>query len=153
MAYPQPGYYPQQPGYPPQGYPPQGQPGYPPQPQPYGYAPMQPAPGTVMEEYTMAKMHRKPFFCACYNCSQPGFTQIYHEMGTQAWLLFLFFLIISCGLLCIIPCCFTSCKDVIHTCKGCQTRLGHCSPWCRKKMKHGKMGKHGKKDKKHKKKH
>lgn len=69
-----------------------------------------------------------PQTIVCQHCSATVTTSTMFTVGTYAWLIALFILIVGLWLgCCLIPFCVDGCKDVIHTCPNCHCTVGRYS--------------------------
>jgi lipopolysaccharide-induced tumor necrosis factor-alpha factor len=123
---PPPGSYPVQAGHPQTAYyDPNGPPGQQPyyQQQPL-IVQLPPTHGVMMQQ-----VGEIPFRTTCPHCHAEVLTSVEYVTGGLTWLIFGILLAAGCFIIitwffCCIPFCIKSCKDVVHSCPNCHTKLG-----------------------------
>jgi len=101
-----------------------------PPPQPY----YQSQPAVVVQlpqthGVVMQQVSEIPFRTTCPHCHAEVLTTVEYVTGGLTWLIFGILLAAGCFILitwffCCIPFCIKSCKDVVHSCPNCHTKLG-----------------------------
>lgn len=71
-------------------------------------------------------MPKAPYNVQCPHCSSFVLTTTSYSPGALTWILFVILLIIFWPI-CWIPFLIKECKDVVHTCPACNSRIGRYS--------------------------
>ncbi|KAK3095108.1 hypothetical protein FSP39_010410 [Pinctada imbricata] len=68
--------------------------------------------------------HEMPVPMTCTQCGASVVTATEYETGMLTWMIAGMLCLLGCWPCCLIPFCVDGCKDVIHSCPNCKTRLG-----------------------------